>query len=121
VSLEIDPNTSDIPRNGVIRIGNRSFSVRQFAHSRCSYRLSLSATSASFSPSGGGYLLGVSGAADLLGESCRWGAESDVSWINVGPMQIGEYRSYLSLSVFPNLGSARTGRVLIGRETFIVR
>jgi|GEM_PF-4569285 len=101
---------SGVARTGTITIGGQTFTVNQA--SGCAY--SLSQANANIQAIGESSSFNVVSAA-----GCVWNAVSNDSWITVTNGS-GTGNGTVSFTVQPNNGSARTGTISVGNQTFTV-
>jgi M6 family metalloprotease-like protein len=99
-------------RTGTITIAGQTFTVNQAALT-CSY--SLAPQSANLSASGGTGSFTVTSPT-----GCQWSAAWLAAWINVTSGANGSGIGTVSYSVQANTGSARTGTITVGGQTFTV-
>jgi hypothetical protein len=115
VSYSVAANTGTTSRTGTITIGGQTFSVIQAAAAgQCSY--SLSATSRTFSSSGGRFSVYVT-----TGSACGWTATSNASWITIryGKSGIGYGRVIYEVAAKSNT-TPRTGTITVAGITHTV-
>jgi len=108
INFTVAANTGQA-RFGTITIGGQTFSVNQ--SSGCAF--SLSPTSAN-PPSGGGT------STFNINSGCAWTAVSNALWITITAGSSGAGNGTVTFSVAANPGSARTGTITAGGQTFTV-
>jgi hypothetical protein len=109
-SVAVNPAPS--PRAGTISVGAQTVQVSQAA-APCQF--SLSRTQDAIASSGGRLAFDVS---TLNG--CGWTAASTVSWIAVISGQSGNASGTVTITVEPNAGAQRVGRVNAGGQSYTV-
>lgn len=111
VGYTVAPNPQSTPRQGAIVVNQERVQVEQAA---ATCRFSITPADASFSSSGGTRDVAVS-----TQPTCAWTATSDESWITVEPGS-GTGSGSVTVRVSDNEGAARSGTVVIARQTFRV-
>jgi hypothetical protein len=109
-SFSVGPNAG-AARATTITVGGQVFTVNQAGN--CTY--SLSSTTTNVAANGGNGSVTVSTAT-----GCTWTAVSNESWITVTSGSNGTGNGTVSFTVQPNNGSARTGTISVGNQTFTV-
>ncbi|MCG3190926.1 MAG: hypothetical protein DIJKHBIC_00149 [Thermoanaerobaculia bacterium] len=111
VTFDVAPNAG-AARTGTITAAGQTFSV--FQDGGCSYTLSPSSASAP--------AVGASGLTFqiLTSTSCAWSASSNNSWITLRGGTSGSGTGVVTFDVAPNSGSARSGTISAGGQTFTV-
>jgi hypothetical protein len=109
-SFSVSANTGIGARSGTMTIAWQTFTITQ-AGVGCSY--SISPTSNSLTSSGGTGSVGVT-------SDCPWTASSNAGWITVTAGSGGSGNGTVSYSVSANTGTARSGTMTIGGQTFTV-
>jgi len=110
VSYSVASNAGNPPRTGTMTIAGRTFTVDQ---SGCAY--TLSASSQTFSSSGGNGGVNVTAAS-----GCAWTATSDAPWITINSGASGNGNGAVNYSVAANTGPPRIGTMTIAGRTFTV-
>jgi hypothetical protein len=111
VSYSVQANTGSA-RSGTLTVAGQTFTVYQAALT-CSY--SLAPQSANFLATGGTGSFVVTSPG-----GCQWSAAWLAAWINVTSGANGSGIGTVSYSVQANTGSARTGTITVGGQTFTV-
>ena len=117
VGYSISANTTGSARTGTMTIGGQTFTITQNGATSCTY--TLTPTSSSVSASGNTGTVSVTTSSG----SCFWNATSNVSWITITGWGSGSGtgNGTVGYSVSANAtGSARTGTMTIGGQTFTV-
>ena len=104
-------STNGGSRSGTITIAGQTFTVNQ--GSGCSF--SLPQSSANAAAGGGTGSVGVTAAG-----GCSWTAASNVPWLTITAGGSGSGNGTVQYSVASNAGSARSGTLTIGGQTFTV-
>ena len=102
-------------RSGRIRIGERSFDIRQAPPSPRPCPESVTLPTTSFPATGGESKFAVTAATD-----CKWSASADVGWITITPAA-GAGSGAGVYAVRPNDGPERSGRIRIGERSVEIR
>jgi uncharacterized protein (TIGR03437 family) len=110
VSYSVASNAGNPPRSGTLTIAGRTFTVDQGG---CSY--TLSASSQTFSSSGGNGSVNVTAAG-----GCMWTAASNADWIAINSGNSGNGNGAVNYSVAANTGAPRIGTMTIAGRTFTV-
>ena len=115
VGFSVATNTGGA-RSETITIAGQSFTVTQAAATAASCAYAINPTSQLIGAEGG------TGAPVAISTTpaCAWSATSTASWITVTSGSSGSGGGSVGFSVATNTGSARTGSITIGSETFIV-
>jgi hypothetical protein len=112
VAYTVSPNPVPSARSAMVMIGSQGVPVNQAA-APCTFTLNH-----------GGDAIGSAGGrlsvdvATIAG--CAWTAASDSAWITITSGQSGAASATVALSVAPNAGAARVGRVNIGGQNYTV-
>jgi hypothetical protein len=117
VFYSVSANATGSARTGTMTIGGQTFTVTQNGATSCTY--TLTPTSSSFSASSNTGTVSVTTSSG----SCFWSATSNVSWITITGWGSGSGtgNGTVGYSVSANAtGSARTGTMTIGGQTFTV-
>ncbi|HEX8286674.1 MAG TPA: BACON domain-containing carbohydrate-binding protein [Pyrinomonadaceae bacterium] len=111
VTLSVQPNSGGA-RSGVLKIAGKDLSLQQQG-ADCGYTLSSQSIN-----------LGASGGTNSFSfttqPGCNWTATSNASWIAVTSNSNGTGSGTINFSVQANTGSARTGTITIGGQTYTV-
>jgi hypothetical protein len=102
---------SGAARNGTLTVAGRTVSVAQAG---CSF--TLTPTSATFGPGGGSGSTAVT-----TSPTCEWTASETESWLSITSGASGTGSGTVAFSVQSTTGSARTGVITIGGQTFTVQ
>ena len=100
-------------RAGTLTIGGQTVTISQSAPPACS--VALSPTSQAVTADGASVSVGVT--ADT---SCAWNAASQNPWLAVTGGTSGAGSGTVAVAVAANSGSARTGSIAIGGQSFTV-
>jgi hypothetical protein len=113
VFYSVSENTG-FTRTGTITIGGQAFTVKQNGTATCDYTIAPASSHLSFSGN-------TDTVAVTTSSSCPWSAASGASWIVITAGSAGTGNGTVSYSVSANTtGSARTGTMTIGGQTFTV-
>jgi hypothetical protein len=103
--------TTDAARSGTVTIGGQTFTVNQA--SGCT--LALGPTSQTVAAGGGTGSFTVT-----TGASCGWTATSTVPWTTLTSGAAGTGNGTVQFTVAANTGSARSGSITVGGQTFSI-
>jgi hypothetical protein len=112
VNLQIAAN-GGAARTGTVRVGDQSITITQTSGS-CT--IIIAPQSQNIAAGGGpGGPISVQASPE-----CAWSAVSTASWLTVTSGGNGSGNGSVAFQVAPNAGSARTGTITIGSQTFVV-
>jgi hypothetical protein len=111
VRFTVAANPDASARQGVLTIAGRAVTIAQAG--TCIY--TIQPTSQSVPATGG------TGSVTLTTTSgCSWQVMSNAPWISIAAVTSGTGNGTVSFSVLPNTGTARTGTLTVGGQTFTV-
>ena len=112
IPYDVAANPVPSPRSGAIVVSSQSIQLSQAA-APCRYSLSRSGDS--IGASGGQLSVDVSTLA-----GCAWSAAASDNWIGITSGQSGNANGTVVLSISTNPGVQRSGRVVVGGQTYSV-
>jgi uncharacterized repeat protein (TIGR01451 family) len=116
-------NMPDVIEGSTISVTNagltsNAVALKCWASAPCTY--TLSSSSADFSSAGGSGSVFVTSDPGANASSCPWTATSNDGWITITSGSQGSGSAWVSYTVAPDSGSARSGTMTIGGQTFTV-
>lgn len=116
VGFSVAANTATTARSGSLNIGGTTFTVNQAGATAPACTVSINPTSQSVPATGA---TGIS-VAVTAPSGCARPATSNAAWITITSGASGSGNGTVTMNVAANTGSARTGTVTIGGQTFTV-
>src|SRR5947207_4601479 len=113
LSYRVDANSDPSPRHGIVNVTDSTGGITQEA-APC--RFSVAPAVASIPAAGGSIDAGVTASST----ACAWTASTTAPWIKIAAGANGSGSGTVTLSVLPNGGEAREGRVTIAGQTLTV-
>jgi len=112
VGFTVAANTASASRTGSVNISGATFTVNQ-AGTSAPCTVTINPTSQSVPAAGANVNVGVSASG-----SCAWTATSNAAWLSITAGAAGSGNGTVTVTAAVNTGTARTGTVTIGGQTF---
>jgi hypothetical protein len=112
LGFTVSPNAAVSARRGTVVVNDQRVEIAQAA---AACRFDLSASDGGVAATGGSLAVSVTAQA-----TCAWTAVSQVSWVRVDGGREGDGPGVVTMTVTPNSGAARQGRVLVAGQSYSV-
>ena len=116
VGYTVAANTATAGRTGTVNVSGAIFTVNQAGTSAPTCTITINPTSQAVAATGA---TGINVAVSASG-GCAWTATSNAGWLSITAGATGTGNGTVKLDAAANTGSARTGTVTIGGQTFTV-